>query len=73
MEASKIQTNKVVVSTYGEMVVSNGNIDESTLVSYFAHDNNIILVRTIDTDVAVIGIGLLEKLNVTELWLWSGT
>ena len=35
--------------------------------------SNIVLVRTADNDVAVTGIGLFEKLNVTELWLWFDT
>ena len=35
--------------------------------------SNTILVRTAANIVAtVIDIGLLEKLNITELWLWFG-
>ena len=34
--------------------------------------SNTILVRTANIVATVIAIGLLETLNVTELWLWFG-
>ena len=89
LESSKIMINKIVLSTYGEMVVSTSNVDESMLVPctheeadtrIFLHvknasmsGNNTVMIRTVDTDVAVIGVTLFQKLGVKELWLWFGT
>ena len=71
------------------MVISNGNVNESALVSctqeeadtrIFLHILNLsvsgstrVLVGTVDTDVAVIAVALFTRLSLKELWLWFGT
>ena len=83
VETSQIKSNKLIVSTYEDMVVSNGSVYVSTLVPYTQEeaDTRIFLhvlngsvsgstrffVRTVDTDVAVISAALFTKLNLTEL------
>ena len=83
VETSQIKSNKLIVSTYEDMVVSNVSVYVSTLVPYtqeeadtriFLHILNgsvsgstRVLVRTVDTDVAVISVALFTKLNLTEL------
>ena len=89
VETFQIKSNKVTVSTYEDMVVSNGSVGVSTLLpctqeeadtTIFFHilNTNVsgstrVLVRTADTDVAVIAVALFTKLNLRELWLWFGT
>lgn len=67
------------------MVISKGIVDKSSLepctqeeadTRIFLHVDNAsssgitkVLIRTVDTDVAVIAISLFEKLNLLELWL----
>ena len=83
VETSQIKSNKLIVSTYEDMVVSNGSVYVSTLVPYTQEETDTriflhilngsvsgstrVLVRTVDTDVAVISVTLFTKLNLTEL------
>ena len=85
LETSQIKSNKVIVSTYDDMVVSNGSVNVSTLIPctqeeadtrIFIHILNAsvsgstrVLARTVDTDIAVIAAALFTRLNLTELWL----
>ena len=83
VETSQIKSNKVIVSTYEDMLVSNGSVNVSTLVSctqdeadtrIFFHILNAsvsgstrVLVRTVDTNVAAIAVALFTKLSLTKL------
>ena len=81
-----MKNNKKIVSTYEDTVVSNGSVNVSTLVPwtqekadariFFQIVNASIsgstrdLVRTVNTDVAVITDALFTKLYLPELWLF---
>ena len=80
--------SKVVVSTNGENVISSVVVDTSDIspcnheeadTRIFLHAKNIsaaghqkISVKTVDTDVVVVAIGLFDQLNVEELWIEFG-
>ena len=77
VEASQIKSNKIIISTYEDMIVSNGSVNVWTLVpctqeeadtGIFLHILNAnvsgstrVLVRTVNTDVAIIAVGLFTK------------
>ena len=84
-----MQTNRVVISTKGESIVSNNNLhgslfpctQEEADTRIFLHVKNAsanghskVLVRSVDTDAVVIAIAFYQKLETFhEFWVWFGT
>ena len=87
-EAINISTEKVIVSTIGEVAVTNGSSDLSfmspsnheeadTRMLLHAMDASqkgatLVLIRTVDTDVVVIAIAMFSSLDLFQLWLSFG-
>ena len=88
-EAIKIDTEKIVVSSRTNVAITNGNSDLSFIspccqeeadTRLFLHVKDAsrngyskFAIRTVDTDVVIIALGLFEKLNTQELWIAFGT
>ena len=88
-ELGNMKTNKVVISTKAEIIVSNNDLhgslfpctqEEADTRIFFhvknasANGHSTVLVRSVDTDVVVIAIALYQKLEtLREFWVWFGT
>ena len=88
-EAIKIDTEKTVVSSRTNVAITNGNSDLSFISPCCQEEANTRLflhvkdasrngyskfaIRTVDTDVVIIALGLFEKLNTQELSIAFGT
>ena len=84
-----MQTNKVVISTKGESIVSNNDLHGSHfpctqeefdtrillhVKNASANGHSTVLVRSVDTDVVAIAIALYQKLEtLREFWVWFST
>ncbi len=84
-----VDANGEVFSTHGNRVLSNTSGDLSGIspctqeeadTRVFLHAKDAsnagkkkVMIRTVDTDVVVIGIGIFQRLSVTELWVSFGT
>ena len=80
---------KVIVTTYGDDVLSGGPLEMESLapcnheeadtrlflhVSHAVHNGNgKIMIRSTDTDVVVLAITLFEQIHAQELWVAMGT
>ncbi len=87
--AANVNTEKLVVSTYGKDVLCNRFKDTEKLAPcsheeadtrIFVHmadalDESLrtILIRTVDTDVVVLAVAAVVQTEVTELWIAFGT
>ena len=87
-EVTKEETEKLIISTIGSSVIMNRSFWQSTLCpSNHEEDTRILLnaanasqsgmgkvmIRTIDTDVVVIALGMFSSLNLSELRISFGT
>ena len=88
-ESVNMETNKIVISTKGEYIVTNNDLhgslfpctQEEADTRLFLHAKNAsanghstVLVRSVDTDVFGIAIALYQKLEtLREFWVWFGT
>ena len=84
-----IPEGKLLVSTKGTDVVATGQIDNLERLSPCTHEEadtrillhaahagtteSKIMIKTVDTDVVVLGVTMFESLNLTELWVEFGT
>ena len=82
---TEIETNKYLITTQGNGVLSSNHEDVSTLVpctheeadtSIFLHQKDAVQhgysnasIRTVDTDVVVLAITSGNRQNLSELWL----
>ena len=85
---AEIETNKHLITTQGYGVLSSNQEDVSTLVpcTHEKADTRILLylkdavrhgysnasIRTVDTDVVVLAITPVNRLNLSELWVTFG-
>lgn len=89
IHVATIQTEKKVITTYKENVMSANPCDISSLAPCFHEEADTwlfvhaadavkeghqrIMIRTVDTDVVILAISIIPTLNVTELWVAFGT
>ena len=89
MHIEIIQTDKRVITTYNEHVLSTNTHDTSALAPcnheeadtwMFVHAADAvnqgcqkIMIRTVDTDVVTIAVSVIPSINITELWVAFGT
>ena len=84
-----IHSNKVVISTHGKSVVSNQDINmdylspcdhEEADSKMFIHladavkqGHERVTIKTVDTDVVILAVSAVSKLNIHELWVAFGS
>ena len=83
-----IETDKLIVTTRGSIVLSNHAFDQSSLslctheeadtrmmvhLVHAAQSNKRVMLRTVDTDVVVLAVAAVTRHPALEVWIAMGT